>query len=81
MFSQKYTYVLGTNCSEFKSVTYNLRTLQNEVTKEKCGNIDNNFVDDELVHLAVNKLCSEFFPEEENMPKADNTSSSQATPK
>lgn len=77
---QKYTYVLGTNCSEFKSVTYNLGTLQTEVTKEKCSNIDANFVGDELVHLAANKLCSEFFPEKETMSKADDTNSSKATP-
>lgn len=61
----RYQYILGPNCKEIKSVTYLLGTLQTEVTKEKCDDLEDSFVDLEKVNLGVGKICQTYFPEQE----------------
>lgn len=56
----KYTYNYSKDCSEIKSVKYQIGSLQTEVNKEKCSDLENAFSEQELVYLSVNKLCTKF---------------------
>jgi hypothetical protein len=63
---QKFTYILGSNCNEVKSITYSLGSMMTEVTPEKCLNIEGNFSQMEKVYLYVSRICSSFFETEQN---------------
>ncbi len=59
----KYRFEFGTNCSELKSLSYTLGTLQTDITQEKCNQFETSFVLEEKVNLSAQKICDSFFPE------------------
>lgn len=58
----KYIYEFSENCSELKSISYQLGTHSTELSQEKCDNLDHQFSDQEKIYLAVSNLCAKYFP-------------------
>ena len=55
---------MSENCNKYNTVTYTLGTLQSEVNQKRCDNYPDSFSQDELVYLAVGKICDNYFPEQ-----------------